>query len=236
MIDLKLKFRYPVYLVGGYVRDSIIGVPSKDIDLVTVCPSFEKMIDAIKEVGGEIFLEKPEYFTARCKIPQIGAVDIAMARKDGDYSDGRRPDSVSLADSIEDDLSRRDATINAIAYDLANASFIDPFDGRGDIERRLVRAVGKADDRIREDYLRALRYLRFAITKKFHLDVEIQELLTMPHVFWGIQGLSEDRIREELYKCFKFSTRETIIWLGEYAGLANVLFERNLWLKPTNEK
>lgn len=121
------------YQVGGSVRDSFIGLKSKDIDYAVEAPSFDAMREAIKERGGEIFLETPQFLTIRANVPGMGACDYVLCRKDGEYVDGRRPETVT-AGTILDDLARRDFTMNAIAI-AEDGTILDPFDGRKDISQ-----------------------------------------------------------------------------------------------------
>src|SRR6478735_1674813 len=161
---MKAKF----YQVGGCVRDSLLGVESKDIDFSVEAPSYEAMREAVIErCGGNpesIKVDKPEFATIRAIDPKLGGVDFVLCRKDGAYSDGRRPDSVEMG-TLLDDLARRDFTVNAIAR-ADDGSLIDPFNGQADLKLRLLRCVGGVD-RLREDSLRMLRAFRFAITKGF---------------------------------------------------------------------
>ena len=236
-----ISFNYPTYIVGGYVRDKIMNENSKpkDIDLCMVCDSIAEVESEIERVGGKVFISKPEYLTVRCKLPKLGSVDIAMARKDGAYTDARRPDSVKVASRIEEDLKRRDATMNAVAVDLSNGEIIDPFNGVEDIKNSLINAVGSAKVRIKEDNLRLLRYFRFAITKSFFLSNEIKECMSDKYYCDALEkNVSQERVREELFRCFLFDTHATLCQLEEYKNLRDSLFKdkvKSLWLKPTNE-
>ena len=230
----KIKFDYPTYIVGGWVRDYITGRSSKDIDLCMVVDSFDKMRDSIVKAGGEIFLETPQYMTIRCKIPNLGAVDVAMARKDGDYSDGRRPDSVGVAKDIIDDLSRRDFRMNAMAIDLSNGELIDPFGGQNDLRSGLIETVGSAKMRFNEDYLRVLRAIRFKITLGMFLSSGIELAIESPEVIEGLKKISTERVREELFKCFNHDTVATLSFFFNYDYLIEVLFEdHKIKLIPT---
>ncbi len=225
------------YEVGGSVRDKLLGIPSKDLDLICLGPrTFEEMEAALISQGAEIFVSKPEYYTIRCKLPKIGPCDVALARVDGSYSDGRRPDSVSLAGSVEQELSRRDFTCNAIAKDPDTNQLIDPFDGQKDIERKLLRCVGSATQRFTEDSLRLLRAIRFSITKGFDLDDSIVWCLRDDFFVRMLKNVSEERIFEEMGKCFQYNTLLTLVYLETYPKLRTQIFSGRLWLKPTMEK
>jgi tRNA nucleotidyltransferase (CCA-adding enzyme) len=164
-----------IYEVGGCVRDEMLGIPSKDIDFsVVLTPSdfpapgtavtepdpYNIMVRALEKDGNRIIRDKmgmpigAEYMTVRAINPTRGAVDYVLARKDGEYGDGRRPDSVEIG-TLYDDLSRRDFSMNAIAKDSEGA-YIDPFNGVQDIRDGVIRAVGEPWDRLTEDALRAV--------------------------------------------------------------------------------
>ena len=153
--------KYKTYLVGGAVRDEILGKPNKDLDYVMLAPSFDAMRGALLDAGCKIFIEKPEYLTIRANHPILGSVDFACARADGNYSDGRRPDSTDITSDLVKDLSRRDFTMNAILREPETGHVIDFFDGIADAKAGLIRCVGDPAARFREDGLRILRALRF---------------------------------------------------------------------------
>lgn len=220
-----------IYKVGGCVRDKILNIPSKDIDFSVEASSYEEMKAYI--LGrGKIFVEKPEYLTIRAMI-NGEAADFVLARKDGAYHDGRRPDTVELG-TLHDDLARRDFTMNAIAED-EDGNFIDPFNGIADIKAKVIRCVGNANDRLKEDALRMLRAIRFVITKDFMMHDDIAKFIF--HNAELLQNVSEDRIRDELTKCFMANTLNTIIYLSTFGNLQNYIFKSTkIWLKPTSEE
>lgn len=221
------------YIVGGFVRDKLLGIPSKDIDLVYVCPDYATMRRVLLDEGVEIYVEKPEYFTIRCHHPKIGPCDVALARIDGEYFDGRHPNSVQVADSIESELSRRDFRMNAIAQDLNTGELIDPFNGQGDIKSKIIRTVGKAEDRFREDFLRLIRALRFSVTKGFRITYEIHEILLTDWAIDGLINVSVERIYEELRKMFEHDSRLSFDVLNRYDKLRNKIFDMGVKLEPT---
>lgn len=226
---MKAKF----YQVGGSVRDELLGLESKDLDYAVETSSFSGMRDAILERGGELFLESPQYFTIRARVPGLGACDFVLCRKEGAYSDGRHPASVERG-TIYDDLARRDFTINAIAK-AEDGTLLDPHNGQADLESRLLFCVGDPRERFSEDGLRMLRAIRFAITKELTITPEIEELLQNEDFFIPrLAGVSIERIREELHKCFAYDTQATLIELIWFADLRRHLFSlKGLWLKPT---
>ena len=127
---------FKAYIVGGFVRDSLLGIPNNDIDLTTnatpeqVMALFPKTVPTGIKHGTVVVIENGEEF------------EITTFRQDGEYTDGRRPDTVLFSTSITDDLSRRDLTINAMAMDI-NGNIIDPFNGREDLKNGIIRAVGE---------------------------------------------------------------------------------------------
>ncbi len=223
------------YQVGGSVRDELLGLKSKDIDYAVECASFDAMRKAILERGGEIFLETPQYLTIRAKVPSLGACDFVLCRKDGEYQDGRRPEGVEPG-TILDDLARRDFTMNALAKG-ENGVLLDPHGGQEDIAKKVIKCVGDTRERFSEDGLRMIRAIRFAITKGFWISNDIHNcLVDEPFYKVRLSGVSPERVREELIRCFKHDTIRTLYILGIYSGLSNLLFLDNLWLKPTLER
>lgn len=224
-----------LYLVGGFVRDKILGIPSKDMDFSVEAPSFEAMREEILRRDGTIFLESPQYLTIRAKVPAWGDADFVLCRKDGEYVDGRHPETVEMG-TLHDDLARRDFTMNAIAM-REDGEYIDPFKGQEDMADGVIRCVGSARKRFGEDYLRLLRAVRFAVTKDMKLSPDILECLADNDMVNGLLSVSVERIREELHKCFMFDTLATMYWLSEYQHLTSVIFGKtDLRLKPTLEK
>ncbi|MDR0538913.1 MAG: HD domain-containing protein [Spirochaetaceae bacterium] len=181
------------YLVGGAVRDMFMGKSALDYDIATDAPPGE-VIRIFKRVIPTGI--KHGTVTVRFK---GRSVEVTTFRADGRYTDGRRPESVAFASTIEEDLSRRDFTFNAIALELPSGGLVDPFGGLADIERHLIRCVGAAGERFAEDGLRPLRALRFcARFPDFELDSGI--LAAIPAALSVTAKVSNDRIRDELNK------------------------------------
>lgn len=220
-----------LYQVGGSIRDEILGIKSKDIDYAVEASSYDEMRDYILKKG-TIFLEKPEYLTIRAKINNEAA-DFVLCRKDGIYKDNRHPEEVYIG-TIDDDLSRRDFTVNAIAK-REDGTYYDPHDGINDCSMRLLKCVGNTYDRFNEDALRMLRAIRFNITKGLYFDQEIREALYNRELIDKLENISIERIYDELSKCFKYDTIATIYILYEYPEITEICFSRNMWLKPTLE-
>jgi len=226
-----------IYEVGGAIRDRLMKIPSKDKDYAVEAGSYQEMKDRILIGGGTIYLEKPEFLTIRCKMPGFGDADFVLCRKDGVYYDGRHPNSVEPG-TIYDDLKRRDFTMNAIAFNVQTNEYIDPHGGVLDIANRVIRCVGNAHDRFTEDALRMLRALRFLITKNMTLSYDIVECLYDPSLLEGLTNTSTDRVRDELTKCFKADTAQTLQLFSKFEMFRNYIFDtrKELWLKPTTEE
>ena len=166
-------------------------------------------------------------------MPKLGAADFVLARKDGAYTDGRRPDEV-MAGTIYDDLARRDFTMNAIAENVETGEIVDPYLGRVDIDFKFITCVDNPIDRFTEDSLRMLRAIRFSITKGFYIQSNIEDCLDDYKFVDLLKNVSVERIREELVKCFAHSTPDTIAALNRYPKVRDFIFASgNLILVPT---
>lgn len=205
-----------IYEVGGTVRDQILGLKSKDVDFVMVTDSFESMRAYILSEGFDIYLEKPEYVTIRAGVPKDHPLrarcrdaDFVLARKDGPSTDGRRPDYVE-AGTLEDDLARRDFTVNALALDPYTKEIVDPHNGRKDLEDRVLRFVGDPMRRVKEDGLRVLRGFRFMITKGLRPETETALTLRSRVAADMLSSVSLNRVREEMEKMVAFDTLATL--------------------------
>jgi tRNA nucleotidyltransferase/poly(A) polymerase len=229
-------FNFPTFFVGGFVRDHFLCVKSKDVDLVMVAPDFDTMVAEIERVGGEIFQARPEFLVARAMVPGFGAVDFALPRSDGEYNDGRHPESTDIADSIETDLSRRDFTMNAVAVNVKTLEVVDPFLGKFDALDGVISFVGKAKDRLNEDALRGFRAVRFAVVKRMGMQSSTREAVASM-VASDFSGVSTERIRDEVGKMFAKNTSAAIGTLfQDFPVLGDLMLDRGIWLKPTSEK
>lgn len=225
------------YQVGGCIRDEFMGRKSKDIDHAVEANSFEGMKEEILRRGGRIYQCKPEYFTIRAMVPHLGDCDFVYCRREGPYSDGRRPDWVKPG-TIQDDLARRDFTMNAIARD-EHGCWYDPFDGRLDINARKIRCVGDAEQKMTEDGLRMIRAIRFAAQLTFEIDPKIEDVLNNLEMVQGIlpQQKSE-RIRDELEKGFRANSFRMMQQLVKYPIVGSCILNQfqDMWLLPTLKK
>jgi tRNA nucleotidyltransferase (CCA-adding enzyme) len=183
---------YFAYYVGGCVRDSILGREPKDWDIATSATP-----DEVKQIFSHVIPTGEKHGTVTV-VYQESFFEVTTFRTDGDYSDGRRPDSVEFVKDIKSDLARRDFTINAMAYNPVVGRLIDSYGGMKDLASRMIRAVGKADERIKEDALRMMRGIRFSSTLDFACDTEFLHACSKhKHM---IKNVSPERIRDELCK------------------------------------
>lgn len=192
--------------VGGCVRDKFAGRISNDVDFAVEAASFHRMCETLDEWGFKEFTANPEFVTSRRQVPEdhplykrTKVADFVLCRKDGTYTDGRRPDWVETG-TIYDDLARRDFTMNAIAYDPIAEMYLDPHKGEADIEQRLIRFVGNPMTRINEDGLRVLRGFRFAATLDFTFSPGTGAALRSPEAAEMLAGVAIERVDAELRK------------------------------------
>ena len=149
------KKGYKAYIVGGSVRDIILGHNPHDVDIATNCP-----MDKLESMYKTYDIGKSKDFGI--VVVNVGGhqFEIAQFREDGKYTDGRRPDTVSYASTIQEDISRRDFTINGIAYNPITDKIVDPYNGQNDIQNRIIRTIGDPMERFKEDGLRPFRPTR----------------------------------------------------------------------------
>ena len=181
------------YVVGGCVRDTLLGKEPKDWDVCTNAKP-EKVISVFD--GFNIIPTGLQHGTVTVVINHIG-YEITTYRVDGDYSDGRHPDSVSFTSSLAEDLSRRDFTVNALAYNEVEG-IVDIFGGIEDLRRKRIKCVGKAVDRFNEDALRILRALRFSSVLDFEIDKETKKAIF--EVYKNLDKIAKERINAEFSK------------------------------------
>ena len=217
---------YEAYLVGGCVRDFLLGKEPHDYDITTnatpeqVKSLFAKTIDTgIKHGTVTVCLGNEQY-------------EITTFRKDGDYLDGRHPDKVEFTSSIEEDLSRRDFTINSIAYN-PEKGFVDPFSGKYDLERKVIKCVGNPVDRFNEDALRMMRTIRFSCQLGFTVDKDTLNAINL--LKDKISQVSRERIQAELTKSFLGSCVERNFHYYLDTGLLYAIDQRFKNLKHYTE-
>lgn len=189
---------FEAYIVGGCVRDEILGRDPEDWDITTIAKP-----DEIKRIFSHTVDTGIEHGTVTVLVPPeevergIRSFEVTTYRIDGEYTDHRHPNAVSFTGSLEEDLARRDFTINAMAYHMERG-IIDPFHGQEDLEKKIVRAVGKAKDRFAEDALRMMRGIRFSAQLDFSLDEEAY--LGIESLKESLENVSKERIAVELWK------------------------------------
>jgi tRNA nucleotidyltransferase (CCA-adding enzyme) len=185
---------HQAHLVGGGVRDMIAGRHPSDFDLAT-----DARPDAVVALFHTFAIPTGlKHGTVTVLTETRRPVEVTTFRGEGEYLDGRRPVSVTYVDSLTEDLSRRDFTMNAIAFDPLDGRLTDPFDGQGDLGRGLIRAVGDPLVRFREDGLRPLRAVRQAAQLEFTVDPPT--LQAIPQTLEVFRKVSAERVRDELYK------------------------------------
>ena len=183
------------WIVGGCVRDHLLGRPVNDWDICTTAlpeallKLFPKAVPTGIEHGTITVVREGRHY------------EVTTLRGETTYSDGRRPDAVFFIDDVTDDLARRDFTVNAIAYDPLRNVLVDPFKGRDDLHAKVVRAVGDPLQRFGEDGLRILRGARFTATLEFTLDPATER--AMEHCIPVFRKVSAERVRDEWVKTMK---------------------------------
>ena len=203
-LDALENASFAAYAVGGCVRDAVLGLEPQDYDLCTA---------ALPEQTRQVFQHK-KLILAGLKhgtvgvITEGGVVEITTFRTEGGYADSRHPDWVRFVPEVEEDLARRDFTINAMAYS-PKRGFRDPFGGREDLENHILRAVGDPERRFREDALRILRGARFAA--RFRLTPEEETQKAMFSLTPLMEKLARERVFEELCKLILSATAEDLL-------------------------
>lgn len=191
---------HQLYLVGGAVRDALMGLPPKDIDLATDADP-DKIIDLVSNVLGTKVLDVGKAFgVIRAIFPSGLEVEVATFRKD--IGKGRRPESVVFS-TIEEDVKRRDLTINALFYDLQQGHIVDMVGGMADVQNRVIRTVGDPMERFDEDRLRIMRAVRFAAQFGCELESQTENAIESLNKYVKLRGVSPERIRDELMKGIK---------------------------------
>jgi tRNA nucleotidyltransferase/poly(A) polymerase len=227
--------------VGGWVRDQFIGRPSKDVDFAVEASSYKEMKDWLESNDYEIKCEEPQYFRIKARPPEGHkyrkyVCDYLLTRSDGLYTDGRRPDSVEISD-IFTDLSRRDFSINSIAINVDTNEVIDPYNGRKDIENKILRPVGDVAERMEEDPLRIIRAIRFISQLGFKPSYNLRLYLKSSQAAQQIKRVEMERVRQELERAFRYDTSKTLetLYSNCHRGISTYIFSTGLWLLPTTK-
>lgn len=196
---------FQLYLVGGAVRDLLMGRKITDWDFTT---------DAKPE---EILKLFPEGFYDN-KFGTVGipleksTIEVTTMRREGDYKDHRHPVEVSWTNKIEEDLARRDFTVNALALNIADGEIVDPFDGNADLDKKIIKSVGNPSSRFNEDALRILRAIRIATELGFRIEDKTYQAINDNAAL--LKNIASERIRDEVFKILRSA--------DPYSGVANL--------------
>lgn len=209
VMDVLLRAGFQAYLVGGSVRDILLHREPADYDVATDARPSE-----VKSLFPRVIPTGEKYGTVTVR--EDMDVEVTTFRRDGRYLDGRRPQSVAFSDSLEEDVLRRDFTVNALAMDR-DGRVIDLVNGLPDLERRLVRCVGDPRERFREDALRMMRAIRFACQLEGNLEKRTGDAIKECSAL--ITKVSKERIRDELVKILLSNQPGTGVALLESSGL-----------------
>ena len=203
VIEKLKENNFEAYIVGGCVRDFLRGVEPEDWDVATNARPEE-----IQKIFPKSFYSN-QFFTVTVQTgsenPRLKEIEITTYRKEAKYTDKRHPDEVKFAKTIEEDLARRDFTVNALAVEIARVQpvqlkIIDLFGGQEDLENKIIRAVGKPEERFSEDALRLMRAVRFSITLGENWKIEEKTAQAIKKNAAWLQAISKERIRDELIK------------------------------------
>ncbi len=182
---------YDSYIVGGYPRDKYMGIISEDIDICT------NMTPDVMKKYFEVTHSFEKYGSMR--ILYYGyTFEVTTFRKDGEYKDKRRPETVEFVSTLEEDLKRRDFIMNTLCIDK-DGNYLDLLGARKDIDNKIIRVVGNTNKKLSEDPLRIIRALRFTVDFDFCLDDDIKNFIENNHEYLSL--ISETKKREEFSKC-----------------------------------
>lgn len=210
---------YEAYLVGGCVRDLLLNKAPKDWDLTTNATP-----EQIQSVFPDSFYEN-DYGTVGVKTgsddPTLAIVEVTPYRKESGYSDKRRPDTVEFGVSLQDDLARRDFTINALALDASQGQIIDLYDGQKDIKDKVIRCVGNAEQRLSEDALRMMRAVRLVAELGFAIDTDTAAAIKLHAKHLG--SISRERVRDELTRILLSDDPMGALTLAQQLGILDFI-------------
>jgi tRNA nucleotidyltransferase (CCA-adding enzyme) len=207
---------YRAYVVGGCLRDLLLERAPKDWDLATTATP-----EQIMTLFRRVIPTGLAHGTVTVLLDDVG-YEVTTLRGEGGYSDGRRPDSVRFNTDIEEDLARRDFTVNAIAYDPLTERLIDPFGGIADLHAALLRTVGRPEDRFGEDGLRVLRAARFVATLEFAIDERTKRAIGGS--LDSFRRVSKERVRDEWMRALAARTPSRAFELMRETGILSVTY------------
>ena len=218
---------YEAYIVGGFVRDYVMGIKSNDVDITTNA----RPKDLIK-IFPNANIDNEVYGSVTVYLNNI-RFEITTYRDDGNYLDNRHPDTINYVNDLKTDLKRRDFTINTICMDKAG-NIVDLLSCRSDIDNKIIKTIINPLESFKIDSLRILRAIRFATTLDFELDKEVKEAIIQSKYL--LKDLSINRKKEELDKIFSSPNIEKGIMLIKELGLIDVLFLENInKIKPCSQ-
>lgn len=221
IVKLLNKQGYEAYLVGGCVRDMLLGVEPNDWDICTDATPIE-VINCLQS-------NKVMHYESGIDFGTITAIlngeefEVTTYRKETGYADNRHPDKIQFTKNLQEDLCRRDFTINAIAFNIVNNEIVDPFGGHIDLENRILRTVGNPEDRFNEDALRILRAIRFAI--RFNMNIENSTEYAMIKLLDNLDSISKERVTQELEKMLTSGNSVTKHFLEYSCIIAKIIPE-----------
>ena len=207
---------FKAYLVGGAVRDMIMKVPAHDWDVATNATPQDviKLFKFVVPTGIEHGTVTVHY--------KGNEIEVTTFRTEAGYSDGRHPDSINYAATIEEDLARRDFTMNAIAASLEDGSIVDPYGGQEDIKKQLIRTVGAPHERFMEDGLRPVRALRFAAKLNFSIENNTYSEIFKDEIKKKVSSISIERFRDEFEKIMKAKVPSVGLKMMEETGILSL--------------
>lgn len=204
------------FIVGGCLRDLLREKPISDWDVATTARP-----EKVQSIFRRVIPTGLQHGTVTVLDGKVG-YEVTTLRGEGAYTDGRRPDEVFFVDAIEDDLARRDFTVNAIAFDPDGGVLIDPFHGLGDLARGVLRAVGDPSERFNEDGLRILRAARFVATLEFELDPDTERAIS--GAIDTYRKVSRERVQAEWVKTMKAARPSRAFAVMQRTGILKATF------------
>ncbi len=225
IIDTLNNNNFEAFIVGGCVRDCLMGITPKDWDITT-----SALPEQVKKLFKKTFDTGIKHGTITVVINKIG-YEVTTYRIDGEYFDGRHPENVFYTSNLEEDLLRRDFTINAIAYN-EDIGYVDPFNGINHIKNKIIRGVGEPSKRFQEDALRMFRAVRFSAQLDFNIENKTYEALINNSQL--ICQVSIERIRDEFIKLIMTDNAQKVDILLESGLIKNINytsegFSKNEW-------
>ncbi len=218
---------FSAYIVGGFLRDSILSIPSYDIDIAT-----NASINDLKIVfEDDKIIETGIRFSSLTLVVGKNEIQITSFRKDGKYSDNRHPDEVYSASSLKEDLIRRDFSINCLAYSL-NEGLLDYNNSLSDLENKIIKTVGNSKQRFTEDPIRILRAIRFSI--KLGFTIETNTLIAMRENAYLLQKIPSTRIFKEIFKILELDN--AYIAILEFYDILSIIFPFLIAMKDFNQE